>query len=71
MRIDFIIEKLLDNEAILKDENGVQLSWPKDKLPSGAKENDALTFNLSSPAEAGAEDQGLAKEILNEILNGE
>jgi hypothetical protein len=60
MKINLIIEKIENGQAVLKDERGRLINWPLDLLPAGAKENDKIAFNI------GEED--LAKNILNEIL---
>jgi len=62
MKINLIIEKIEDGQAVLKDESGRLINWPLDLLPAGIKESDKINFNI------GEED--LAKNILNEILSG-
>lgn len=64
MKINLIIERLENAEAILKDENGRSINWPSDLLPADAKVNDKITFNVGQK-------DGLAKDILNEILSAE
>jgi|WetSurMetagenome_2_1015567.scaffolds.fasta_scaffold08751_4 hypothetical protein len=62
MKIDLIIEKIDDKQAVLSDQNGRLINWPFDFLPADAKENDKITFSIG-------EDDNLAKNILNEILD--
>ena len=64
MKISLTIEKLEKSLAILKDEKDRLINWPLDLLPPGTKVGDKTTFNIG-------EDNGLAKNILNEILNTE
>lgn len=71
MKISLTIERFEDNQAILKGDDGICVSWPKDKLPENAKEKEVVTFNLSSEATAKTENDSLAKDILNEILSAE
>jgi hypothetical protein len=62
MKINLSIEKIADEQAILKDENGRLINWPLDLLPADTKEGNKINFNIG-------EEEDLAKNILNEILN--
>ncbi|MDD4902346.1 MAG: hypothetical protein PHE24_04370 [Patescibacteria group bacterium] len=62
MKFIFNIDKIEDDEATLNDGGGKIINWPIDKLPLGAKKNDKITFSVG-------EEDNLAKDILNEILD--
>jgi len=51
------------NLAVIKDEKGQTVSWPKDKVPDNLKPGDKIYFDISQ------DKHKTAKEILNEILN--
>ncbi len=61
MKLIFTVEKIEIDRVILNDESGKKIYWPKDKLPANVKEDDKITFSIG-------EDDNLAKDILNEIL---
>jgi hypothetical protein len=60
MKFIFNIDKIEGDRAIINDGKKV-ISWPREKLPANAKENDKITFTVG-------EEDDLAKNILNEIL---
>jgi hypothetical protein len=62
MKINLIIEKIDDKQAVLRNQNGRLINWPTDLLPPETKEGERITFSIG-------EDGNLAKDILNEILN--
>jgi hypothetical protein len=61
MKLIFNIDKIEGDGATLNDGNGKKINWPREKLPQGIKENDKITFSIG-------EEENLAKDILNEIL---
>jgi len=61
MKINLIIEKIEEKQAVLKDESGRFINWPLDLLPPDAKAGDKINFNVG-------EEENSAKNILNEIL---
>ncbi|HTX86768.1 MAG TPA: hypothetical protein VMC41_01720 [Candidatus Nanoarchaeia archaeon] len=61
MKLVFTIDKIEGERAALNDGGGKIISWPINKLPADAKVDDKITFNIG-------EDDDLAKDILNEIL---
>lgn len=71
MTIKLTIDRFEGGQAILKTEDGVAISWPKDKLPKDVHEGAVLVFYVTNEKEAEKEKRALAKDILNEILNTE
>jgi hypothetical protein len=69
MKTNLTIKKFENAWAVLADDDGLLISWPKNKLPENAKENDVLVFSLNTPLAAAENNENLAKDILNEILN--
>lgn len=65
------IDRIEDNQAIIKLENGTTLLWPKEKLPSNRGEGDVIKLNISSDTEETENKEDVAKNILNEILQSE
>lgn len=49
--------------AVIEDEKGKTVSWPKEKIPPDLKPGDKIYFDVSPGKHK------TAKEILNEILN--
>jgi len=68
MNIKLTIDRFEEEKAVLKTEDGISIVWPKDKLPKESHEGMILIFNIND-ANAEKNDQKLAKDILNEILN--
>lgn len=65
------IDRFEENKAVLKTEDGQEIIWPKDKLPTEIKEGDVLDFSILKNEEAREEKKKQAKDILNEILDVE
>jgi len=62
MKLNFSINKIENNQAVLKDESGRLINWPADLLPPNSKAGDKINFNIG-------EEENQAKNILNEILD--
>lgn len=69
MKINLTIDRFEGEKAVLKDEDGNTIIWPKNKLPEGAKEKAVLTFTVGDDKKSEEDKKNLAKNILNEILN--
>lgn len=65
MEYVFTIIEWRDDGVILRDEEGVSIKWPENKIPPGLKTGDKVFFYVS-PHESQT-----AKDILNEVLNTE
>ena len=70
MKIKFVIERLEGGKALLRDERGRLIVWPRDYLPAAAGEKDFFNVETEETAGGGADGKS-AKDILNEILNPE
>ncbi len=57
------------DQAVLKDENDNNVSWPKDKLPKDLQEGQTLVFTIETAEEEEKKKNEKAKDILNEILD--
>jgi hypothetical protein len=62
------IDRFEGEYAVLKI-NGDTVNWPKKQLPEGAKESSIINVFISNNVPATADQKGLAKAILNEILD--
>ena len=71
MIFSLVIDRFEEDKAILKTEDNQTIIWPKAKLPAGLKEGAALTVAMVNDKIKSEEDQKLAKDILNEIINPE
>ncbi|MEI7452168.1 MAG: hypothetical protein WCK37_03070 [Candidatus Falkowbacteria bacterium] len=56
------------DSVILSDDNGRELSWPKDKMPVDVSVGAVVSFSVFAQKDLVKNNQNLAKEILNEIL---
>ena len=71
MEYSLTIDRIENEKAILKTENGETIIWPKDKLPAEVKEGAILTFTVFGDKEKEMGKKQQAKDILNELLNAE
>jgi len=69
MLIKLTIDRFEADKAVLITEDGAAIVWPKDKLPAGAREGLALSFDITEEQEREKRDRQTAKDILNEIIN--
>lgn len=54
--------------AVLRLEDGQQINWPRENLPSGLKEGGSVKLFVSDSASEEEERSKMAKSLLNEIL---
>ena len=66
-----IIDRFENEQAVLKDEKGRTIIWPKDFLPENLAEGDALDFRIAKDGAAGDERRADARDILNELLRSD
>jgi len=57
-----------NDQAILKDESGEVIVWPKNKLPDNIDPGSSLYFTVHNQKNLAEDEPQLAKTILNEIL---
>ncbi len=69
MKIQFVLDRIEGNSAIIITPENVEVSWPKNLLPSGVKEGDVVSFAINEQEEETRELKRDAKDLLNEILN--
>lgn len=71
MTLELTIDRIEEEKAILKSDDGETIIWPKHLLPSSSKESSILVFNIHGDKESEQEKKDLAKDILNELLDVE
>lgn len=69
MIIKFTIDRFENNQAVLIDEQGKTVVWPKNKLPDNLREGSALNFEIMEAKGLEEKNKQTAKDILNEIIN--
>jgi hypothetical protein len=62
------IDRIEENKAVIKLENGEALIWPADQLPENAKPGTAINLALVTDDNTTSEQEAIAKNVLNEIL---
>lgn len=68
MIYSFKVEAFNEKQAILKDQKGELLSWPKDKLPADLLLGQEVFFHVHPSKDLIKDEKKLAEEILKEIL---
>lgn len=63
------LDRLEEDKAVIKLDDGQQVIWPVSDLPEGLTEGDNLRLVLYTDQQETEEREKLAKTILNEILN--
>lgn len=71
MRITCTIDRLEGSIAVLKTDKGEEVLWPQKNLPENIHEGSVVKFHITGDDEEEKEKKELAKEILNEILEGQ
>ncbi|MCX6800253.1 MAG: hypothetical protein NT091_03860 [Candidatus Falkowbacteria bacterium] len=69
MLIRLIVERFINNAAILKSDDSYSFVWPQAKLPANARIGSVLVFNILGDSVSDDDSKRVAREILNEILN--
>jgi len=69
MIIKIILDRFENDKAVLKTEDGENIIWPKNKLPENAQESQIFNFTIDNDEKTAKDKKGLAKNILNEILD--
>lgn len=68
MKLQLTVMNLEGGKALLKFTDGATVAWPLSSLPAGLKAGATLSFIIGESG-SGVGDQGLAKTLLNEIIN--
>lgn len=71
MKKAFKVTSLNEKKAILENSHGKNLAWPVEELPQNTQEGDTIILTMNKDPETEEENQLLAKNILNEVLNVE
>lgn len=71
MDIETTIDRFEGEKAIIKTKDNESIIWPKNKLPTEAKEGSVIVINIQNAQEKESDKKQLAKDILNEILRTE
>ena len=66
--ISATLDRIENEVAVLKCDDGQDLNWPVDNLPAGLMEGDRVKLVLFTTASEKLEREELAKKILNELL---
>ena len=69
MKIKFTVDRIENDQAVLKTVDNQTIVWPIDKLPTNVAEGMVLNFTLASDDNKEQDEKALAKDILNEILD--
>ncbi len=65
------LDRFEDGKAVIKTEDGQEIIWPTNKLPEEITAGNSLSITISSNIDKTSAKEGLAKNMLNEILNVE
>ena len=63
------IDRIENNLAVIKLENGEQITCPTDEFIFDAKEGDTIDILITKKSEKQNDAETKAKDLLNEILN--
>ena len=69
MNIELTIDRIENDQVVLKTNDNQSIIWPTDKLPTNAVEGMVLNFSLVAKNKKEQDGKRLAKDILNEILD--
>lgn len=64
-----VIDRLENDQAVIKISDGQILNWPIGRLPDGAKAGSAVLIQLLTNAEAEQSRVALAQAVLKELLS--
>jgi hypothetical protein len=62
------IDRIEENQAVIKTEDGIELIWPVSHLPEDYKEGQTIKIQLINDHEKTQANNKLAEDVLNEIL---
>jgi len=71
MKLNLTIDRIENEKAVLKTDNGETIVWPKTELPAELREGSVLNFTISDSPELEKNKKEMAKNILNELLSEE
>ena len=65
------IDRIEEDKAVLIFDDGQNLPVSIGKLPSGIRQGDVIKLEISKDNNQSNKQENLAKDVLNEILNGD
>lgn len=68
MLIKLTVDRLEADKVVLVADDGLAITWPKNKLPADVHEGSALSFDITEAVEREKRDKQTAKDIINEII---
>lgn len=68
MLIKLTVDRLEADKVVLVADDGLVITWPKNKLPVDVHEGSALSFDITEAVEREKRDKQTAKDIINEII---
>jgi len=69
MQIKLTVDRFESDQAVLMDDSGQSIIWPRNKLPGDLREGSALNFDIVEEKEREQKNKQTAKNIINEIIN--
>jgi hypothetical protein len=69
MKLNITIDRMENDNAVLKTNDNKTIIWPRHHLPEGSREGSVLIFDINSSHEEEKEQKQRVKDILNEILD--
>lgn len=66
---EVVVDRIEGGMVVLSLEDGQELLWPIEDMPSDTSEGDVLKLSLATEDELTTEREGTAKAILNEIFD--
>lgn len=64
-----VIDRIEENKAVIKLDDGQQVIWPVSELPEGLTEGNNLRLVLYTAPDDTKNQEEMARAILNKILN--
>jgi len=69
MIIKLTVDRFEADLAVLVGDNGLNVVWPKNKLPENTHEGSILNFDILADTDREAKNRQTAKDLINEIIN--
>lgn len=62
------IDRLEENRAVIRTDDGQQIIWPIAKMPDGTSEGDVVKIAINNDQSETLAKEKIAKAVLNELL---
>jgi hypothetical protein len=66
-----VLDRIEEDKAIIRLDDGQEILWPKSKLPEESKEGEVIKIKLSTNRNDTEEREKIVKKLLEEILKRE